>query len=149
MNWPGRANSKEYLLRADAFKFPDLFGFWILLVERVAGLVIWLKRVLRMMASAWTDVQGEDSVALRPVFTAHGASVGQLQSEDLRVGGGILQGQTGSGQESCLCFALSGTTLVEDPLEDVANPHALRSRVSCPQPATHGSWVLQLNPNKA
>src|SRR5208283_2888978 len=82
------------------------------------------------------DQAGEDPVALRPVPAAHGAFVGWLQLEALCLGGGILRGQTERRDESRLCLALPGATVAEDPVEDVADAHALRSGIPRPQPAT-------------
>ena len=39
--------------------------------------------------------------------------------------GGVLRGQAERQDEPRLRLALSGATMAEDPLEDVADPHAL------------------------
>ena len=71
------------------------------------------------------DPAGEDPVALRPVSAAHGASVGGVQFEELRVGGGVLRGQTEGRDESRLRLAVPGAAVAENPVEDVADAHAL------------------------
>src|SRR3972149_725567 len=52
----------------------------------------------------------------------------------MRLGEGLLPGASPERAVARLCVALPGAALAEDPLEDVANPHALRRGAAYPQP---------------
>src|ERR1700722_282209 len=68
------------------------------------------------------------------------ASLGQLESRILSMGGDLLHGASRQGQEPCLRFARLGPALVENCLEDVAGAHALRRRPTRTQ--SNQTWFM-------
>ena len=123
----------------------------------IRGRIAFLPGVIRrtgcaapLRVSERTAAAGEDPVALRPVFEAHGASVGRLQSEDLHVGRGVLPGQTGRGQgqsHACALRCLAQRWL--KILWKMWQTHTLYDpELHARNQQRHGSWVLQLNPKK-
>jgi hypothetical protein len=53
-------------------------------------------------------------------------SVGGSEPARMRLGGGLLPAEAGAWQGACAGAALSGPSLVEDPLADVARAAAVR-----------------------
>ncbi len=57
-------------------------------------------------------------------------AVGQPQSDQMSMGTGLLPKETRGRSKPRLCAPLPGPALAEDPLEDVAEARAIRSRTS-------------------
>jgi len=62
----------------------------------------------------------------------------------LSVGGGLLRCAASARQEPRMRTALSGPTVAQNPMEDVAERHPVRSRTPYQNQIKHGSWVLKM-----
>ena len=86
----------------------------------------------------WAD-DHHDVIVLSPSLpqspAAHGPPLGQSQSGQVSVGGGVLPEKTRAGTEPRLRFAMPGAALVQNPLEDVADANNLRCGTSPTKPS--------------
>lgn len=76
--------------------------------------------------SVRSDRQSEIPPLMQQDASPGGSPVGQPQPPPVRVGAGVLSEETRRRQEPRMRVALSGPALAEDPVEDVADQHALR-----------------------
>src|SRR5688572_14495090 len=80
------------------------------------------------------DPQSIFAPPMQQSAAACGTSLGRLKSPLLLLGSNVLPGTPNPWQEPRQRFALPGSTLAEDPLENVAAADPLRLRTPRPQP---------------
>ena len=90
-------------------------------------------------------LQGTVPAWLQQTAAPDGPSLGRPEPAGLPLGPGVLREEAGRGQELRLCPALPCPALAQDPMEDVADPDAVRRGVASAESGK--AWKLGHRPD--